>query len=182
MNRRLMLAGSLRALTRYKLRTSFMALGIVVGVAALVVMRSMGAGAQDDLLAKIEREIEGHSEESPGLIRLKMNALEDLDVTRALYRASQAGVQVDMIVRDTCRLRRGIPGLSDNVRVISLVGRFLEHARIFYFQNGGDEEYLIGSADTMKRNLESRVEVVTPIEAPKMSPWGREHTKNVAKD
>ncbi len=120
------------------------------------------------LLDKIERETKGHSAKSPGLIRLKMNALEDMDVTRALYRASQAGVQVDLIVRDSCRLRPGIPGLSDNVRVISLVGRFLEHTRIFYFHNGGDEEYFIGSADCMKRNLESRVEVVTPVEAPEL--------------
>ena len=86
-------------------------------------------------------------------------------MTRDLYRASQAGVRVDLIVRDTCRLRPGIPGLSDQVRVVSVVGRFLEHARIFYFRNGGDEEYFIGSADCMKRNLESRVEVVAPVEA-----------------
>ncbi|MEJ2135390.1 MAG: hypothetical protein P8X86_09110, partial [Desulfofustis sp.] len=91
-------------------------------------------------------------------------ALEDKDITRALYRASQAGVHVDLIIRDTCRLRPGIKGLSENIRVISIVGRFLEHARIFYFKNNGDEEYFIGSADLMKRNLESRVEVVTPIE------------------
>ena len=118
------------------------------------------------LLEKIAREIEGHSDTSPGLIRLKMNALEDLDVTRALYRAAQAGVKVQLIVRDTCRLRPGIPGLSESVSVISLVGRFLEHTRIFHFRNGGDEEYFIGSADCMKRNLESRVEVVTPVEDP----------------
>ncbi len=120
------------------------------------------------LLDKIEREIKGHSAKSPGLIRLKMNALEDTDVTRALYRASQAGVQVQLIVRDTCRLRPGVPGLSDNVSVISLVGRFLEHTRIFHFRNGGDDEYFIGSADCMRRNLEARVEVVTPVEDPEL--------------
>ena len=95
------------------------------------------------LLERIQREIEGHSQEKPGLIQFKMNALEDKDITQALYEASMAGVRVDLIVRDTCRLRPGIPGLSDNVSVISIVGRFLEHARIFYFRNGGDEEYLI---------------------------------------
>ncbi len=116
------------------------------------------------LLKKIDREIEQHSPESPGLIQFKSNALEDRDITRALYRASQAGVHVDLIIRDTCRLRPGIEGLSENIKVISIVGRFLEHARIYYFKNNGDEEYFIGSADLMKRNLESRVEVVTPIE------------------
>lgn len=116
------------------------------------------------LLEKIDREIGKHSNEQPGLIQFKMNALEDADITAALYRASQAGVKVDLIIRDTCRLRPGIQGISDNVKVISIVGRFLEHARIFYFQNGGEEEYFIGSADCMKRNLESRVEVVTPVQ------------------
>lgn len=116
------------------------------------------------LLKKIDREIELHTPENPGLIQFKTNALEDKDITRALYRASQAGVHVDLIIRDTCRLRPGIEGLSDNIKVISIVGRFLEHTRIFYFRNNGDEEYFIGSADLMKRNLESRVEVVTPIQ------------------
>jgi len=120
------------------------------------------------LLAKIEREIKKHSLQSPGLIQFKMNALEDKDITMALYRASQAGVQVDLIVRDTCRLRPGIPGLSESVRVVSIVGRFLEHSRIYYFRNGGQEEYYIGSADCMKRNLESRVEVVAPVELPEL--------------
>jgi polyphosphate kinase len=115
------------------------------------------------LLARIERERNLHSPETPGLIQFKMNALEDADVTRALYQASLDGVRVDLIVRDTCRFRPGIPGLSETARVISIVGRFLEHTRIYYFQNGGDEEYFIGSADCMKRNLESRVEVVTPV-------------------
>ena len=117
------------------------------------------------LLAKIEREIAQHSPQSPGLIQFKMNALEDADITASLYQASQAGVKVDLIVRDSCRLRPGIPGLSEHVRVISIVSRFLEHSRIFYFRNGGDEEYFFGSADGMKRNLESRVEVVVPVEA-----------------
>jgi len=117
------------------------------------------------LLEKIEREIAGHSKKSPGLIRFKINALEDADVTDALYRASRAGVKVDLIVRDSCRLRPGIPGLSENVRVLSIVGRFLEHSRVLYFRNGGDEEYFIGSADCMKRNLNSRVEVYAPVEA-----------------
>jgi len=116
------------------------------------------------LLNKIQREIEVQSDEKPGLIQFKLNALEDPDLTRELYKASQAGVHIDLIVRDTCRLRPDIAGLSDNVRVISVVGRFLEHSRIYYFQNGGDEEYYIGSADAMMRNLEHRVEVVAPVE------------------
>ena len=123
---------------------------------------------KSSLKSKIEREILIHIKRSPCLIQFKMNALEDVDITEALYRASQAGVKVDLIVRDTCRLRPGITGLSENVRVISIVGRFLEHTRIFYFHNGGEEEYFIGSADCMKRNLESRVEVVTPVEKPEL--------------
>jgi polyphosphate kinase len=118
------------------------------------------------LLEKIEREAKLHSSSSPGLIQMKINALEDADITRALYRASRAGVKIELVVRDTCRLRPGVPGLSENVRVVSVVGRFLEHGRIFYFRNGGNEEYFIGSADCMKRNLESRVEVVGPVEDP----------------
>jgi polyphosphate kinase len=113
------------------------------------------------LLERIEREralgAEGH-------LQFKMNALEDADVTRALYRAAQAGVKVDLLVRDTCRLRPDLSGVSENVRVVSIVGRFLEHARIYYFHNGGAEEYFIGSADAMKRNLESRVEVLVPVD------------------
>ena len=115
------------------------------------------------LLANIKREADSHSEDNPGLIQIKTNALEDSDLVKALYQASRAGVKVELIIRDTCRLRPGLPGISDNITVISIVGRFLEHSRIFYFRNGGKEEYLIGSADLMKRNLESRVEVVTKI-------------------
>jgi polyphosphate kinase len=113
------------------------------------------------ILDRIEREAALGPE---GLIQFKMNALEDADVTRALYRASQAGVRIDLLVRDTCRLRPGLPGLSETVRVVSIVGRFLEHSRIYYFRNAGAEEYFIGSADCMKRNLESRVEVLAPVE------------------
>ena len=116
------------------------------------------------LLSKIRREIRQVEKGEEGLIQIKTNALEDVDITRALYEASQAGVRVDLIVRDSCRLRPRVPGLSDNVRVISIVGRFLEHSRICYFRNGGEEEYYIGSADCMTRNLVSRVEVLVPVE------------------
>ncbi len=118
------------------------------------------------LLANIQREIDHHSDKNPGLIQLKTNALEDKDIVIALYKASQAGVRVELIVRDSCRIRPGVPGLSENIRVISIVGRFLEHARIYYFRNSGKEEYSIGSADIMERNLERRVEVIVPVDTP----------------
>jgi polyphosphate kinase len=118
------------------------------------------------LLAKIEREITHQAAGTEGHIQMKMNALEDADITRALYRATSAGVKLDLIVRDTCRFRPGIEGLSDSATVISVVGRYLEHSRIFYFRNAGDEEYYIGSADCMKRNLEDRVEALAPVENP----------------
>jgi len=121
------------------------------------------------LLSRIEREIELHRQKGGGLIQFKMNALEDGDIVKALYRASQAGVKIDLVVRDTCRLRPGIPGLSENIRVMSVVGRFLEHSRLYYFRNGGSEEYFIASADAMKRNLEARVEVLCPIESPELT-------------
>ena len=120
------------------------------------------------LLDKIEREIAGSSGKNPARIVFKMNALEDVQIVRALYRASQAGVKVDLLVRDSCRLRPGLAGLSENVRVVSIVGRFLEHARIYYFYNGGDEELLLGSADAMKRNLEYRVEALIPVSTPQL--------------
>ena len=120
------------------------------------------------LLQKIEREQLLHSEATPGLIQFKMNALEDADITRALYKAARAGVKIDLIVRDTCRMRSGLPGISENVRIISVAGRFLEHARIYFFHNGGEQEFYIGSADLMTRNLESRVEVVAPVEDEKL--------------
>ena len=116
------------------------------------------------ILERIEREIAAHSDDSPGKLQFQMNALEDPEVTRALYAASAKGVSVDLIVRDSCRIRPGIPGLSENIRVISIVGRFLQHSRIYYFRNGGDEEYYIGSADCMGRNLGARVEALVPVE------------------
>ena len=117
-----------------------------------------------EILDRIEAATAAHTPESPSRLQFKMNALEEPRVARALYDASRAGVKVDLIIRDSCRLRPGIQGLSENITVVSVVGRFLEHSRIFYFRIGGEEEYLIGSADAMKRNLASRVEILTPVE------------------
>jgi len=116
------------------------------------------------LIAKIQREVSHQKNKSQGLIRFKTNALEDKDICRELYLASQAGVKIELIIRDTCRIRPGIKGLSENISVVSIVGKFLEHSRIFYFRNDGQEEFYIGSADLMTRNLEHRVEVLTPVE------------------
>ncbi len=121
-----------------------------------------------EILDRIEEAARVHSPDTPCRLRFKMNALEDPKVVRALYQASQAGVPVDLIIRDSCRLRPGLEGLSENVRVVSVVGRFLEHARIFHFQIGPREEYFIGSADAMKRNLSSRIEVLVPVEDPEL--------------
>jgi polyphosphate kinase len=112
----------------------------------------------------IRREIELATRGENARLTFKMNALEDLGMIRLLYQASQAGVQVDLLVRGICCLRPGVPGLSENIRVTSIVGRFLEHSRIFYFRNGGHEEVYLGSADLMGRNLNHRVELVFPVE------------------
>ncbi|PYV39735.1 MAG: RNA degradosome polyphosphate kinase, partial [Acidobacteria bacterium] len=116
----------------------------------------------------IQREIEHQKHGKQGHLIFKVNALVDKSVIRLLYQASQAGVKVDLIVRGICCLRPGLPGISQNIRVVSIVGRFLEHSRIFYFRNGGLEEIYLGSADLMPRNLNHRVEVVFPIEDPKL--------------
>ena len=110
-----------------------------------------------------DREIAHQQEGRPARIIAKFNRLADQQIIEKLYEVSKAGVQVDLIVRGICMLRPGVPGLSENIRVRSIVGRFLEHSRVFYFANGGDEELYIGSADWMSRNLKHRIEVVTPV-------------------
>jgi polyphosphate kinase len=121
---------------------------------------------RDRFLALIRREIEHCCNGYSGRIVAKMNALVDPQIITALYEASQAGVQIDLIVRGMCCLRPGVEGISENIRVISIVGRYLEHSRIYYFQNRGQEEVYIGSADWMTRNLDRRVEAVVPVEDP----------------
>src|SRR5678815_4621904 len=114
----------------------------------------------------IRREAEHARAGRPARIVAKLNAVTDDQMIRELYRASQAGVEIDLIVRGICSLRPGIPGVSEHIRVVSLVGRILEHSRIYYFANGGgdQEEVLMGSADLMQRNLDHRIELLFPIE------------------
>jgi len=121
------------------------------------------AGLMRGMLDRIERESEQARAGRPAAIIAKMNGLMDPAIIKALYRASQAGVEIDLIVRGICCLRAGIPDISENIRVYSIIGRFLEHSRVFYFANGGTEEIWLGSADWMNRNLRGRVEVVFPI-------------------
>ncbi|HEY9700463.1 MAG TPA: polyphosphate kinase 1 [Trichocoleus sp.] len=123
---------------------------------------------RDRFIHLIRREIDHSQNGQHGRIVAKMNALVDPQIIKTLYEASQAGVKIDLIVRGVCCLRPGVPGISENIQVMSIVGRYLEHSRIFYFHNSGQEEIYIGSADWMTRNLSRRVEAVVPIEAPSL--------------
>lgn len=123
---------------------------------------------RDRMIALIRREIEHSQNGEKGRIIAKMNSLVDPQIIATLYEASQAGVEIDLIIRGICCLRPGVPDVSTNIRVISIIGRFLEHSRIFHFHNNGHDEIYIGSADWMPRNLDRRVEAVTPVEDPKI--------------
>ena len=125
-------------------------------------------GLRRRFLHLIHREIESHAPATPGLIRAKVNALVDTEIIDALYLASQAGVKVELLVRGICCLRPGVPGLSDNIQVRSIVDRFLEHSRIFQFNAGGKNEVYIGSADWMPRNLDRRIESLIPVLDPRV--------------
>ncbi len=130
----------------------------------------------------IEREIAHARGGRPARLIFKVNALADLRIIRLLYEASRAGVQIDLIVRGVCTLLPGITGVSENIRVRSIVGRFLEHSRIFYFLNGGNEEVYLGSADLMSRNIDRRVEAVFPIEKPALLRYVRDKVLSVYLD
>ncbi len=130
---------------------------------------------RQEIIDRIDREISQQEEHGDGLLAFKMNSLVDKACIKALYRASQAGVRVDLQVRGICCLRPGMPGVSENITVTSVVGRFLEHPRIYYFQNGGESELLLGSADLMPRNLDRRVEQIFPIEDPDLRDSVYEH-------
>jgi polyphosphate kinase len=121
---------------------------------------------KEEIIGEIERTIEAHSPERPARVRMKMNSLLDASCIRALYRASGAGVQVDLNIRGICALRPGVAGVSENIRVVSIVGRFLEHSRIFSFERPDGTSIFIGSADLMPRNLYNRVELIAPVEDP----------------
>jgi polyphosphate kinase len=120
-------------------------------------------GMKDRFIEQIENEAAKSTPERPGHIIAKMNALTDKEMIQALFRASCAGVKIDLIIRGICCLRPGIPGVSENIRVHSIVGRWLEHSRVYYFENGGDEEIYLSSADWMTRNLVGRVEILFPV-------------------
>jgi polyphosphate kinase len=127
----------------------------------------------------IERETAHAKMGRPARIVAKLNRLADEHIIESLYEASQAGVSIDLIIRGVCMLRPGVPGLSENIRVRSIVGRFLEHSRVLYFLNDGAEEVYIGSADWMVRNLDRRVEVVTPVEDPRLKKYLKEDVLDI---
>ncbi len=126
------------------------------------------ANLREGILHRIKREVAHHKKDGKGRIVWKLNSLVDPEVIEALYAAGQAGVKIDLIIRGVCCLKPGIKGLSENIHVRSVVGRFLEHSRIYYFRDGGPAEVLIGSADAMRRNLDRRIEVLVPVEDPRL--------------
>jgi polyphosphate kinase len=139
------------------------------------------------MTALIRREIDIQKNGGQGHLIFKINSLVDRRMIQLLYLASQAGVKVDLFVRGICCLRPELPGVSDNIQVISIVGRFLEHSRIYYFRNGGNEEILLGSADLMPRNIDRRVEVLFPVQDKQMilhirddilNPYWKDNTKS----
>jgi len=134
------------------------------------------------LIQLIDRESEHAQAGRPALIRMKANGLTEPKIIRALYRASQAGVRVELIIRGMCSLRPGIPGVSENIEVRSIIGRFLEHTRVYYFLNGGEDEIYAGSADLMERNLLRRVETAFPVEANKLKERMKEELEIYMKD
>jgi polyphosphate kinase len=123
---------------------------------------------RDGILEEIEATVRAHEAGEDARIAMKMNSLVDQRSIEALYRASQAGVRIDLNVRGICCLRPGIEGVSENIRVVSVVGQFLEHSRIYSFHRGDEHRYWIGSADLMPRNLDNRVELLAPVEAPEL--------------
>jgi polyphosphate kinase len=118
------------------------------------------------LEALIRREMEHAAQGRGGHMVLRANSLVDTEMSRLLYEAAMAGVKIDMLVRGMCVIRPGVPGVSENIRVRSVVGRFLEHSRVYYFENAGDPTVLVGSADLMRRNLDRRVEILFPVKDP----------------
>jgi polyphosphate kinase len=126
------------------------------------------AHMRDGLLREIEETVRAHERGEDARIAMKMNSLVDQSCIEALYEASRAGVRIDLNVRGICCLRPGVEGVSENIRVVSIVGQFLEHSRIYSFHRGSEHRYWIGSADLMPRNLDNRVELLTPVEAPQL--------------
>ncbi|PJI48179.1 MAG: polyphosphate kinase 1 [Pseudomonas sp.] len=172
-------AGNARLYTDYSLLTADVALcedlhklfNQLIGMGKTLRMKKLLHAPftlKKNLLEMINREAAQAAEGKPAQIMAKVNSLTDPKVIRALYKASQAGVKIDLVVRGMCCLRPGVPGVSHNIHVRSIIGRFLEHSRIYYFLNGGDEKLYLSSADWMERNLDMRVETCFPVEGKKL--------------